>query len=41
MEAHRFDIRTILLSADGSKMLTADIGSSVCGWELVWDYDIP
>ena len=41
MEGHRFDIRTILLSDDGGKMLTADIGSSVCGWELVWEYDIP
>jgi eukaryotic-like serine/threonine-protein kinase len=41
MEGHRFDIRTMLLSDDGARMLTADIGSSVCGWELVWDYDIP
>ncbi|GAA3436916.1 serine/threonine-protein kinase [Kutzneria kofuensis] len=39
MEGHRADIHRMMLSDDGGKLLTTDIGSSMCGWELVWDYD--
>ncbi|MGK3203189.1 protein kinase domain-containing protein [Amycolatopsis sp. MEPSY49] len=41
MEAHEHDILRVMLSGDGRWLMTLDIGSTVCGWELVWDYDIP
>ncbi|MEU0531247.1 WD40 repeat domain-containing serine/threonine protein kinase [Amycolatopsis tolypomycina] len=41
LEGHRADLYRMMLSDDGSRLLTTDIGSTMHAWELVWDYDIP
>ena len=39
MEGHAADLHRMMLSDDGSTLFTTDLGSSMHGWELVWDYD--
>ncbi|EWM18458.1 LigA protein [Kutzneria sp. 744] len=39
MEGHAAGLHRMMLSDDGSTLFTTDLGSSMHGWELVWDYD--
>ncbi|MFC0541448.1 protein kinase domain-containing protein [Kutzneria chonburiensis] len=41
MASHEHDIIDLMLGDDGRWLLTTDSGTNVCGWELVWEYDIP
>lgn len=41
LEGHHAALYRMMLSDDGSKLLTTDIDSTMYAWELVWDYDIP
>ncbi|MGW0119661.1 protein kinase domain-containing protein [Streptomyces sp. NPDC003327] len=40
LEGHRATIARILLSADGSRLATADLDSVWWTWELAWDFDV-
>ena len=41
LEGHGSEVDQVLLSRDGTRLATTDLGSGLCAWELSWDFDFP